>query len=83
MNDTEIEQAVLQALYAIAPEAEGETLDRDVNFRDQLDIDSMDFLNFLGAINDVLGVEVPESDYAAVSTLHGCVVYLGRRLRKD
>jgi acyl carrier protein len=83
VKDAEIEGAVLEALYTIAPEAQGEPLDPAVNFRDQLDIDSMDFLNFLVAVGESLGVEVPESDYADVSTLAGCVAYLKRRLPRE
>lgn len=80
MTDAELESRVLAALYSIAPDAEGERLDPDRNFRDQLDIDSMDFLNFLVAVKDSLGVEVPEADYPLVGTLHGCVKYIARRL---
>jgi acyl carrier protein len=80
VKETEIEKAVLDALYSVAPEAEGERLDPTQSFRDQLDIDSMDFLNFLGAVRDALGVEVPEADYARVATLRDCVAYLAKHL---
>jgi len=80
MTNAELERRVLEALYSVAPDAEGERLDPDVNFRDQLDIDSMDFLNFLVAVKETLGVEVPEADYALVGTLHGCVTYLSPKL---
>ena len=80
MNPAQIRQAVLDALYSVAPEAEGEPLDEERNLRDQLDIDSMDFLNFLVALRDAVGVEVPESDYGQVATLGGCVRYLQERL---
>jgi acyl carrier protein len=80
VNETEIRAAVLNALYSVAPEAEGEPLDQSASFRDQLDIDSMDFLNFLVALQAAVGVEVPESDYAEVGTLDDCVTYLIRHL---
>jgi acyl carrier protein len=81
VNETELRAAVLQALYSIAPEAEGEHVDPGAGLRDQLDIDSMDYLNFLVAVKDAVGVEVPEADYAQVTTLDDCVRYLAQRLR--
>ena len=80
MNEADLRQAVLQALYSIAPEAEGEPIDARANLRDQLDIDSMDYLNFLVALKNALGVEVPEADYAQVASLDDCVRYLAVRL---
>jgi acyl carrier protein len=44
VNEADLQRRVLEALYSVAPEADGEPLDPDANFRDQLDIDSMDFL---------------------------------------
>jgi len=82
MSPNDIKRAVLAALYSVAPDAEGEPLDAARNFRDQLDIDSMDFLNFLVAVRDAVGVEVPESDYAQVATLDGCVRYLAERIAR-
>jgi acyl carrier protein len=80
VNEADLQRRVLEALYSVAPEADGEPLDPDANFRDQLDIDSMDFLNFLVAVKDAVGVDVPEADYAQVATLRDCVRYLARRL---
>ena len=81
MTEAELKEAVLQALFSIAPEAEGEPLDPSANLRDQFDIDSMDFLNFLVALKDAVGVEVSESDYAQVATLDDCVGFLAARQR--
>jgi acyl carrier protein len=81
MTEAQLREAVLQALFSVAPEAEGEPLDAAANLRDQLDIDSMDFLNFLVALKDAVGVEVPEADYAQVATLDDCVRYLAARQR--
>ena len=80
MKDQDIRQAVLQALQDIAPEAEPESIDPAVNFRDQLDIDSMDFLNFVIAVHETLKVDIPEADYPRLSSLDGCVAYLGAKL---
>jgi acyl carrier protein len=80
MTDAEIETAVLTALASVAPEVEEMTLDRTRNIRDQLEIDSMDFLNFMLALNQSLGVEVPEQDYDRVVSIAGCVSYLAPKL---
>jgi acyl carrier protein len=68
--------AVLRPLGGVAPEADLEHLRPDVGFREQLDIDSMDFLNFVIALHKELGVEIPEQDYPRLATLQGCVEYL-------
>jgi len=47
-----------------------------VSFRDQLDIDSVDFLNFVLALEQRLGRTIPQLDYPRLSTLDGCVAYL-------
>lgn len=80
MNDVDLKAAVLAALASVAPEAEEIALNPAENLRDQLDIDSMDFLNFMIAVHASLGVEVPESDYGEVASLDGCVRYLSRKL---
>ena len=75
-TQAEIKQAVLRLLGEIAPEADLASLKPDVSFRDQLDIDSMDFLNFVIALHDALRVDIPESDYPRLATLNGCIEYL-------
>jgi acyl carrier protein len=81
VTEAQLREAILQALFSVAPEAEGEPLDPAANLRDQLDIDSMDFLNFLVALKDTVGVEVPEADYAQVASLDDCVRYVAARQR--
>jgi acyl carrier protein len=76
LTKEEIRNTVLRALGEIAPEADLASLKPDVSFRDQLDIDSMDFLNFVIALHEDLRVEIPEADYANLITLNGCVEYL-------
>ncbi len=72
----ELKDQVLQLLQEIAPEIDPARLDLDAPLRDQVDIDSMDFLNFLGRIYEVLGVNVPESDYAQLRNLNDLLRYL-------
>lgn len=71
-----IRAVVLRVLARIAPEVDAATIRRDLPLRDQVDLDSMDFLNFVLGLAEALGIEVPERDYAALATLDGCVTYL-------
>jgi acyl carrier protein len=76
MTPDDIRAAVLRVLGEIAPEADLDQLRPDVGFREQLDIDSMDFLNFVIALHKELHVEIPEQDYPKLATLTACVEYL-------
>jgi acyl carrier protein len=73
-----ISQTVLRLLGEIAPEADLGALKPEVGFRDQLDIDSMDFLNFVVSLHKAFRIEIPESDYPKLATLNGCVDYVIR-----
>lgn len=72
----QIRKTVLQLLGEIAPEADLTALTPGISFRDQLDIDSMDFLNFVIMIHKTFGVEIAEADYPKYTTLDGCVEQL-------
>ncbi len=72
--------ALLAILAAIAPEADLTRLDPDAPLRDQLDIDSIDFMNFLIAVNEQLHIDVPETDYGKVATLNHCLDHLASLL---
>ena len=80
MTNAEIRGAVLRILAKIAPEARAQALTPSVSLRDQLDLDSMDALNFVIALHQELGVEIPETDYAKLATLDGIVAYLAAHL---
>lgn len=82
MNDEEIRVRVLKTLSGIVPELEPGTLKRDKSLRDQLDIDSMDFLNFLIALHQEFGVDVPEADAPKLGTIDACVAYLAQAMRQ-
>ena len=75
----DLKTVILRTLGEIAPEADLASLKPDVSFREQLDIDSMDFLNFVIALHEELHVEIPEADYPQLATLNGCVAYLAAR----
>ena len=66
-------------LTTIAPEVEADDIRDDILLRDQVDLDSMDWLNFLIGIHKRLHVEIPESDYASLRTLTDVVHYVDQR----
>lgn len=72
----EIRATLLSVLGTIAPEADPATLDPGESLREQLDLDSMDFLNFVIGVHKRLGVEIPEADYPRLASLDGAVAYL-------
>jgi acyl carrier protein len=79
MTRDEIKNTVLRILGGVAPEADLTLIKPQVSFREQLDIDSMDFLNFAIGLSKELGVEVSEADYPKVASLDGCVEYVMER----
>lgn len=76
MNTQEARALIVMELGNIAPEADYETLDPKADLREALDIDSLDFLNFVTALHKKTGVNVPESDYRRLLTLDGAAIYL-------
>jgi len=82
MTKEEIKNKIIEQIYEIAPEHEGEEIPENENIQRSLEIDSFDFLNLLTALNEELGVEVPESDYSEVDTLEHMTDYFAQRLVK-
>jgi acyl carrier protein len=82
MNNDEIRVRVIKTLSGIVPELDPATLKPAVSLRDQLDVDSMDFLNFLIALHSEFGVDVPEADAGKLGTIDACVEYLALALQK-
>jgi acyl carrier protein len=76
MNETDIRAVLQEELGNIAPEADFQKLDSTADLREALDIDSMDFLNFVIAVHRRLGVDIPERDYPKLVTLDGAIGYL-------
>lgn len=81
MTDAELTDLVIKALYSVAPDLEGETIDRCKTFRDQFEIDSMDFLNFVISLHKATGVDIPEQDYPKLQSLARAVAYLREQIR--
>lgn len=71
---------ILATLAQVAPEADLATLEPDADLRLELDLDSMDFLNFVVGIDERTGIEIPERDYPQLGTLQACIDYLTRRM---
>jgi acyl carrier protein len=78
MTTEDIRGEVLSVLTRIAPEVDADDIRDDVLLRDQVDLDSMDWLNFLIGLHNRLNVDIPESDYASLRTLSDVVVYVGQ-----
>jgi acyl carrier protein len=76
MTREEVRDAVMNILMRIAPEADPATLNGKVSLRDQLDVDSMDLLNFAIGIHKEFRIEIPEADYAKLATLDGCIDFV-------
>jgi acyl carrier protein len=80
MNEADIRTVLQEELGNIAPEMDLHKLDPAADLREALDIDSMDFLNFVIAVHHRLGVDIPELDYPKLVTLDGAVGYLAAKL---
>ena len=76
MTRIELQEQIMAALASVAPEIDSASLHLDAPLRDQVDIDSMDFLRFLIEVRNTTGVSVPEADYGKLVTVNGIVDYL-------
>ena len=81
MTAENIRAVVIAELGNIAPEMDIAAVMPDADLRVALDIDSMDFLNFIAALHGKLGVNIPERDYPKLLTISGAVAYLQERLK--
>jgi acyl carrier protein len=79
MNQDQIRATVLSELSEIAPEVDTATLAPDRPLREQVDLDSFDWLRFLVALHERLQVEIPESDYARLGSVDQLVAYLAAK----
>lgn len=78
MTKDEIREIVFQVLSSIAPEADFSSLREDEELREILDLDSMDFLNFLTGLHEATGINIPEADYSKLATLGDAIDYLAK-----
>lgn len=75
----DVRTTVLSELTTIAPEVDADDIEDTVLLRDQVDLDSMDWLNFLQRIHKRFNVDIPESDYQSLRTLEDVVRYIETR----
>jgi acyl carrier protein len=80
MTDDELRTTALAILQSIAPEVEPGDIRGDRPLRNQVDLDSMDWLNFLVALHEKLKVDIPEADYLKLVTMDDVVAYLSAKL---
>jgi acyl carrier protein len=78
MTESEAKSLIEDIIGGIAPEADFATLAGDEDLREALDLDSMDFMNFVVALHERTGIDIPEADYPQLRTLDGAVAYLLR-----
>jgi acyl carrier protein len=79
MDQAAIRSAVMAEIRRIAPELEEGEMKPDRPLRDQVDLDSMDWLNFILALHERFKVEIPEADYKKLGTLQEIVAYLASK----
>ncbi|HET9077948.1 MAG TPA: phosphopantetheine-binding protein [Acidimicrobiales bacterium] len=79
MTSDDAVDLVRTVIHEIAPEADLEAVEPGETLQEALDMDSIDFLNFVIGLHDRTGIEIPERDYPGLATLDGCIDYLQAR----
>ncbi len=82
MTREEIIKLIFAIIAEIAPDEDLSHVAPDVPLREQLDLDSMDFLDIVMELRKRHGIEVPEADYPELVTLNKCAAYLGPKLKQ-
>ncbi len=80
MTDIDIRKVLQEELNNIAPEIDMAGVDPTADLREAMDIDSMDFLNFVTAVHRRLNIDIPEIDYPKLFTLEKAIAYVRARL---
>ena len=83
MTEAQIKEIVCRALSNVAPEVDLNAINPAKDLRDQIDIDSVDFLNFVIGLHKELNVDIPEADVSRLATLNGCVAYLAAKMIRE
>jgi acyl carrier protein len=76
MTNDDARQLIRSVLRQVAPEADLDDVGAGETLQEALDLDSIDFLNFVVGLHEKTGLEIPERDYPKLSTVEGCVAYL-------
>jgi acyl carrier protein len=81
MTKEEIGQAIINIITDIVPDEDCSNIDPKVALRDQLELDSMDFLDIVMELRKLYKVEVPEAEYGELATLESCMTYLEPKMK--
>ena len=76
MDENGLRQQIIESLTKTAPDIDQNALDPGINFRDQFEVDSVDYLSFMLDLEKRLGIRIPEVDYPKLSSMRGCLAYL-------
>jgi acyl carrier protein len=82
MTSNEIKDVILDIIQDIDEDAELASIKADVPLRDQIDLDSMDFLDIVMELRKRYKLQIPEADYPELASLDSCVNYLEPRLKE-
>ena len=80
MTEQQAKDIVLKIIGVVAPDADLSDLKSNLRLRDQLEMDSMDFLDIVMELRKRYKIEVPKEDYPQLATLDSCAAYLAPRL---
>jgi len=80
LNNNEIIEVIQKSIQEVAPDVNALELNPEEDIRDDLDLDSMDFMNLIISVSKKTGVKIPESDYNQVQTLNAMVDYISSRI---
>jgi acyl carrier protein len=76
MTEDQVRQTIVEIIETVAPDADLSDIKGEVRLRDQLEMDSMDFLDIVMELRKKYRIEIPKEDYPELATLDGCVSYL-------
>lgn len=82
MTREEIKDVLLEIIADIDEEADLDNLNADAPLRDQLDLDSMDFLDIVMELRKRYKLQIPENEYPELATLSSCIAYLEPKLKE-
>lgn len=80
LSRQELREVIAEELTRLAPELDRAALSDTVRIRDELDLDSFDFVRFVASLDDRLSAGIPETDYAKLETIGGCLDYLAEKV---
>jgi acyl carrier protein len=81
MTRAEVQHQIIMALGRVAPEVNMTTLAADKPIRDQIDLDSVDYLNFIIDVHSRTGVDIPEADYGKLTSIDAAIDYIVEKIR--